>query len=226
MTECQTFEEQCRKAISLVPVYFSIVSGQVRTHSDASLQTILSHVLHQLADIHTTDNLDLAVLATPTAEAAILHAIYDTDTLPLVLTRQWVTDTGIQAAALLDPQQKSRLLVQGIAGAVAIAAQTATHATGKVTLCALTHELHRFSASTRPQHIRNTVEHSHLFSECLMMSQILDLIMSAAHDDHLSHPKDALTFDDYSADVFNSSKQRSAARDMGKPWGLEFMVLN
>ncbi|CAK7270989.1 hypothetical protein SEPCBS119000_004369 [Sporothrix epigloea] len=226
MTDRKTFEEQCRKAISLVPVYFCIVSGQVRTQSDASLQTILSHVLHQLADIHADYNLDLAVLATPAAEAAVLNAIYDADTLPLVLTSQWASDTGLQAAALLDPQQKSRLLVQGIAGAVAIAAQIATHATGKVTLHALTHEIHSFAASTRPQHIRSAVEHSHLFSDCLMMSQILDLIMSAAQDDHLSRPRAVASFDDYSTDVFSSAKQRSAARNMGKPWGLEFMVLN
>ncbi|CAK7210442.1 hypothetical protein SBRCBS47491_000785 [Sporothrix bragantina] len=226
MTEYQTFEEQCRGAISLVPIYFSIVSGQVRTQSDASLQTILSHLLHQLADIHTTPNLDLAVLATPAAEAAILRAVYDVDTLPLVLTRRWATETDHQAVALLDPQQKARLLVEGISGAVAIAAQIATHSTGRVTFSALTHELHRFAASARPQHIRNVVEHSHLFSECLMMSQILDLIMSAAHDDHLSLSRKVATFDDYSADVFCSDRQRSTARNMGMPWGLEFMVLN
>ncbi|CAK7227847.1 hypothetical protein SCUCBS95973_006679 [Sporothrix curviconia] len=226
MTEHQSFEDHCRGAISLVPVYFSIVSGQVRTQSDASLQTIVSHLLHQLADIHSTQNLDLAVLATPAAEAAILRAIYDADTLPLVLTRRWATETNHQAVALLDPQQKARLLAEGIAGAVAIAAQIAAQCTGRVTLSGLTHELHRFAASPRPQHIRDVVEHSHLFSECLMMSQILDLIMRAAHDDHLALKRKVATFDDYSADVFCSDQQRSTARNMGMPWGLEFMVLN
>ncbi|CAK7217226.1 hypothetical protein SEUCBS140593_003137 [Sporothrix eucalyptigena] len=226
MSEYQTFEEQCRGAISLVPVYFSIVSGQVRTQSDASLQTILSHVLHQLAGIQTDSRLDLAVFATPAAEAAILRVIYDAGTLPLVLTRRWATDADTQAVALLDPQQKARLLVEGIAGAVAIVSQVASHAySGRLKFTELKHELHRFAASTRPQHIRDAVEHSHLFSECLMMSQVLDLIMDAAHDEPLTRRKVA-TFDDYSTDVFCSDRQRATAHSMGMPWGLEFMMLN
>ena len=185
--------------------------------------------MHQLADIHTNASLDLAVLTTPEAETAILHAVYDANTLPLVMTRSGAADAAescVQAVALLDPQQKARLLVEGIAGAVAIVAQIAAHATGSVTFSALTHELHRFAASTRPQHIRDVVEHSHLFSECLMMSQILDLIMSAAHDDDLFRTGNVASFDDYSADLFYSERQRSTARNMGKPWGLEFMALN
>ncbi|KAL1892372.1 hypothetical protein Sste5346_007110 [Sporothrix stenoceras] len=225
----QTFEEQCRGAISLVPVYFSIISGQVRTQSDAPLQTILGHVLHQLAGIHldAKKSLDLSVIATSESEASILRTIYDADTLPLVLAgRDAITDTDTHVVELLDPQQKARLLVEGIAGAVAIVKMLTTHSYGTVTLSHLQHELHRFSSSARPQHIRDAVEHSRLFGDCLMMSQILDLIMDAAHDHHSQRTRRVATFDDYSADVFCSERERAAANNMGMPWGLEFMMLN
>lgn len=219
-------------AISLVPVYFSIVSGQVRTQSDAPLQTILGHVLHQLAGIHldTKKSLDLSVIATPAAEAAILRTVYDADTLPLVMAGRdaTTTDTDTHVVELLDPQQKARLLVEGIAGAVAVVESLTTHSYGTVTLAHLEHELQRFSVSARPQHIRDAVEHSRLFGDCLMMSQILDLIMDASHDDHHHHRKTRriATFDDYSADVFCSERERAMANNMGMPWGLEFMMLN
>lgn len=214
-----------------MPVYFAIVSGQVRTQSDAPLQTILGHVLHQLAGIQidAKAHFDLSIIATPAAEAAILRTIYDTDTLPLVLAGRdaTTTDTDIHVVELLDPQQKARLLVEGIVGAVAIAEQVSTNAHEKVSFHHLQHELHRFGASARPQHIRDAVEHSRLFGDCLMMSQILDLIMDAAHDGHHPlTPRKVATFDDYSADVFCSERERATANNMGLPWGLEFMLLN
>ncbi len=204
-----------------MPVYFSIVSGQVRTQSDASLQNILTHVLHQLAslDLDGAHLGHLAIVATAAAQEEIVRALYDADTLPLVTAQQAVT-------YLLDPQQKARLLVEGIAGAVAVVAQL-TRLAIPVTPALLTRELQRFAVSARQQYIRDAVEHSHLFSSCLMMSQILDLIMDAGLGaQEVLHAGHVASFDDYSADMFCSERERAAARDMGLHGGFVFMVLN
>ncbi|EPE05197.1 hypothetical protein F503_03802 [Ophiostoma piceae UAMH 11346] len=209
-----TCEDQCRGAISLLPVYFNIVSGQVRTESDDPLHSILSHIFHQLSTVDDTGYLD--VLASPAGESALIKAVYDEDTLPLV-----------EAAAAdlpLDPQHKARLLVEGITGAIAVVSKLTESKV--ITDKCFEDALNSFASSEHRQRIRDAVEHAHLFSECLMPSQILDLVMRLAHVDALPRTTKGPSFDDYSQDMFCSEHERSVAHSMGLPWGLSFMVLN
>ena len=201
-------------AISLLPVYFSIVSGQVRTESDDPLHSILCHIFHQLSTVDGAGY--LGVLASPAGEAALIKAVYDEDTLPLV--------EAAADALPLDPQHKARLLVEGIAGAIAVISKLSE--SRAVTDRCFKNTLASFALSEHRQRIRDAVEHAHLFSECLMPSQILDLIMDLAHVDARPRLTKGPSFDDYSLDMFCSEHERSIARSMGLPWGLSFMVLN
>lgn len=200
--------------MTLLPLFFSIESGQVYTRSDSPLRAILYHILNQISTVHDC----LHLFATQTTKTYIVDAIFDTDVLPLV------NGDIPRAVEMLGPQEKARLLAQGISSCIAFA----THLSSlrvDVTADVLRNELCRFSSSKQPSHIRHTMEQSHLFSSCLMMDQIMDLIIDASHEVSIDVQPKCASFQDYEVDAFSSGYERPS-RNMGLPWGFAFLVLN
>jgi len=204
-------------------VYLSVDLGFVSIEKDSSIRSILDQYIEtatQNAKVRDADG----ILVDPSNRQRILDAIFLDDASSFVSGDHGELQSG------LGEQERARLVVQGIAGILSLLFRLA-----RVEPCIsqqdLDAELHAFTVRGIPTLLRQEVEESRIFSDCLMKTQLADLILAAARMG-ASHPattdclhKTDISWEDYQEDAFGSTYSRPP-RNMGQPWGFTIMAIN
>ncbi len=184
-------------------------------------ETCLFSLLNQcFAKIKAIFNLNdpTRILSEPSSLERILHAVFDTTSLP------FVTEKSVRIAAGLDDHDKSCLFAQAVAGMVLVFRRLSMAAT-VILPGVFSRELQLFAECEQRRAALDRIGSSSLFSSCYTKPAVVDFLVAAIDEHHIAPATNASGADLLLNDSVACVSDRPC-KNMGLPWGFTIMALN